>query len=432
MTEALAGSRFRLSLRLRLFTGMLAVTLVVTAGFALAIYEFVEVLEDELLHRTLVRELDGLVVDYRDDAQIAGKRGVAGRVFVVEPGESGDRLPPALQSIQPREQNGVHLDGREFYAGRRDVNGARIYFVLNVESVEALEQRLATIGWATFAGAIAVALLIALLFSRLILSPVRALASRVAALHPGEASPPIAASYSDQDIKAIAHSFDVLIERFREFIQREQAFTEDAGHELRTPLAVAMSTTELLLADADTSPRTRERAQRIHAAGVRMQRLVAALLFLASEDPRHNESCDAAAVLDEVLPYYSADIRRKQLALNVENQATRVAAPAGMVDCVLHNLIENAVEHTASGEIRIRIAPGHITIRDTGRGIDRDALQHVFDRRYRAPESRGLGIGLYLVQRICVRLGWRIDASSAPGTGTHFEITLPGRHGMPN
>lgn len=424
--------RFALGLRVRLFLGMLTVTLVVTAGFALAMYEFVEVLEEELLHRTLARDLDGLVVDYRDGATITGQRGAGDIVFVHKPSEPLAALPRRLRSLPSGHTRVVQHAGGEFYVGRRDVGATRIYLMLSVATVEALERRLTTIAWLTFAGAVLAALVIAFVCARLILHPVRALADRVATLQPGQTQPPIAANYNDRTIHAIATSFDELVARFHAFLQRERAFTEDASHELRTPLAVTLSATELLLDDPDISTRTRERAERIHIAGQRMQRLVTALLFLAREQPQQRERCDIAAVVEDILPFYQERINHKQLTLNVDTRPAVTYVPPGMADCVLHNLIENAVEHTTNGGIAIYVAPQCIRISDTGAGIDAATLEHIFERRFHAPRSRGMGIGLYLVERVCTRLDWHIHAYSTPGEGSVFEIQLPPATPQPN
>lgn len=424
MVDPPLETRFRHSLRLRLFLGMLAVALVATVGFGVAMYEFVEVLEEELLHHTLVRQLDALVVDYRDDADVAGERGIDDWVYVVGPGVESGAVPAALLGIGPGRYRIIQRDGREYYAGRRDVDGARIYLMLSVEAVEKLERRLGTVGWLTFAAAVIVALLIALLCARLILNPVHSLAARVANLRPGQASAPLAADYSDAAIRAIAGSFDQMVDRFRAFLEREQAFTHDASHELRTPLAVMLSTTELLLSDADTSARTRDRATAIYTAGQRMQRLITALLFLARETPGRRDDCDVVAVLQEVLSNYRAQLQHKHIALEVDAEPCRAPAPAGLVDCLLHNLIENAVEHTDDGHIAVCVDSRRIRVTDTGSGISADTLHNIAARRYHTRHNRGIGIGLYLVQRICIRLGWRLEMDSRPGAGSCFEIHM--------
>jgi signal transduction histidine kinase len=63
-----------------------------------------------------------------------------------------------------------------------------------------------------------------------------------------------------------------------------------------------------------------------------------------------------------------------------------------------------------------------LLVHDTGVGISPQDLTRIFERRYRGTQSRGLGLGLYLVSRVCERLGWRITAESEPGRGTTFRI----------
>jgi len=416
----------RISLRTRLFLGMLAVTLTATAGFAVAMHEFVEVLEDELLNQTLSRELDSLVLDYKADSRIEGKRGHSGRVYVVATGgTTTSTLPRELQALPARTHREIHIQGREYFAARRDVGDARIYLTLDVESIEALEDWLATIGWLTLAGAIALSLLLAVVFSYLILRPVRTLSARLAAVEPGNRGAPIAADYSDREMRLIAESFDSLIARFDTFIERERSFTEDASHELRTPLAIALSANELLLRQTDLSPRARERANRSQNACLRMQRLVAALLFLARDQPCASvEQCDVAVILADMQETYDTDAARKSITLSFDAVSTPIAAPPGIVDCVLHNLLENAVEHTTGGRIDVTLNNRTLVVADSGNGIDDAALDHIFDRRYRSENSRGFGIGLYLVKRICTRLGWTITVTSHADAGTIFRIEL--------
>jgi signal transduction histidine kinase len=95
-----------------------------------------------------------------------------------------------------------------------------------------------------------------------------------------------------------------------------------------------------------------------------------------------------------------------------------------MVACVINNLLLNAVNFTQEGSIAVELTPGELIVRDTGIGIPPKDLSRIFERRYRGPQSRGLGLGLYLVSRICQRLGWAIETHSAEGAGTTFRIVL--------
>jgi signal transduction histidine kinase len=93
-----------------------------------------------------------------------------------------------------------------------------------------------------------------------------------------------------------------------------------------------------------------------------------------------------------------------------------------MIACVVNNLLLNAVNFTQSGAIEVKLTAEQLTVRDTGIGIPPQDLSRIFERRYRGTQSRGLGLGLYLVSRICGRLGWVIETESAEGHGTTFRI----------
>jgi signal transduction histidine kinase len=404
---------------------MLAITFIACIGFALAIHEFVDVMHDELLSQTLKRELSSLVTDFRHGVPIAGHRWPYGHVYVSRSPQNDPHLPSVLKRLAGGERMVHDYRGHEYYLGRSDVNGTAVYLMIDTNEIEALEDRLAVLGWATLGVTIAIALLLSLFFSYLILRPVRQLSTRLSNYRPGQSNPPIAADYGDRDMREIAESFDALIARFDAAIAREKAFTEDASHELRTPLAVALGASELLDDMPDLDVRARGRVTRVRHACERMQRLVAALLFLARDPQRESEELsDAAVVLDDVLVDQHDAMTANRITLSLNVHSTPLPLPKGVVYSVLHNLIDNAVRHTKDAELAVEVTPERIRVVDAGRGMSAEVRNHIFERRYRTADSPGLGIGLYLVMRICDRQGWLIHVVSRPGQGTQIDIVL--------
>ena len=114
-------------------------------------------------------------------------------------------------------------------------------------------------------------------------------------------------------------------------------------------------------------------------------------------------------------------------SLNVEVEPVLVTGAPVMIACVVNNLLLNAVNFTQQGFIDVKLTLTELTVRDTGIGIPPQDLSRIFERRYRGAQSRGLGLGLYLVSRICQRLGWTIETRSAEGSGTLFRILLSDR-----
>ena len=101
---------------------------------------------------------------------------------------------------------------------------------------------------------------------------------------------------------------------------------------------------------------------------------------------------------------------------------------------VLRNLLNNALAHTPEGgtiTVTARTAGEQVavTVHDTGTGIAPEHLPHVFDRFYRADQSRrktgGAGLGLAIVKQLVIAIGGTITAESAPGQGSTFTFTLP-------
>lgn len=404
---------------------MLSIAFAACIGFALAIYAFVGILQDELEFDTLDRELASLVLDYKHGVPISGRRGQTGWVYVSHSPTHDPTLPSVLRNMSNDQYDVVSYHDRQYYTARRDVGDTSIYMMVKMQDVEEFEDRLATLGWATLSVVIVLALLLGIGFSYLILRPVRRLAGRLSTYQPGLSNPPIAADYSDRDMRDIAESFDELIGRFDAAIAREKAFTEDASHELRTPLAVALNASELLGDMPELDERARNRVERVRHACERMQRLVTALLFLARDQQRESETLsDAAVVLDDVLVYQRDAMAANRIELSLQVRSTPLSLPEGVIYSVLHNLIDNAVRHTEDGVLSVEVTPERICVTDTGSGLPAEALTHIFERQYRTTDSPGLGIGLYLVSRICDRQGWSIHAASEPGVGTRIEIIL--------
>ena len=102
------------------------------------------------------------------------------------------------------------------------------------------------------------------------------------------------------------------------------------------------------------------------------------------------------------------------LLVEIERQTLSRVRPDGRIE---------VVAKTGGGPNGLAIGPDGIVVQDSGIGIPPDDLARIFERRFRGAQSRGLGLGLYLVKRICERLGWSVRVSSAPQVGTRFEVT---------
>ena len=225
----------------------------------------------------------------------------------------------------------------------------------------------------------------------------------------------VALSY-DLGATRLAAALDDYAARLHELVERDQAFNADVSHELRTPLAVISGATELMLAQPELPDRQRERLLRIARAARQSTDITTALLHLvrAQRDPGDGPGAqDVGRITEQVVDNYRPLIGDRALQLNLEvRQPLSVIAPEAVIAVTLGNLIGNAVRYTAEGEVRVEVDLGEIRILDNGPGIAEEELPHVFDRHFRgrqAAGTKGSGLGLSIVKRLCDLYGWQID-----------------------
>ena len=217
-------------------------------------------------------------------------------------------------------------------------------------------------------------------------------------------------------------------------LEREQRFVQDASHELRTPITIALGHADLIQRNA-TDPTVVGDAAVIADELMRLRRLADQLLLLAAiEDPEflHPAAVDLETIVLETVRRWTTTPRR--WLLGASEEAT-VIADADRLKVALDALIENAVNHTKEPDtievtIQRRGPSAVISVRDSGTGISAGDLGHIFDRFARADRGRsrhdgGSGLGLSIVKAIVDAHGGEVRVESAPGVGTSFEILLP-------
>ncbi|HTQ29278.1 MAG TPA: HAMP domain-containing sensor histidine kinase [Puia sp.] len=222
------------------------------------------------------------------------------------------------------------------------------------------------------------------------------------------------------EFASLNNTITTLTSRNRQAYQAQKEFTENASHEMQTPLAVIQGKTELLM---QTTPLTEEQAELISdltAAAQRMNRLNKSLLLLSrieNQQFTETEPVDLAAMLRHVLTQYSESIHQKQLQVLV-NDSTAVTLQINktLLETMLGNLLSNAIRHNIpGGKIDIHLGTTSLLIQNTGRStaLDSEKLFRRFQKQGGDPDSTGLG--LEIVKKICDLNGYRIRYSFENG-----------------
>lgn len=224
----------------------------------------------------------------------------------------------------------------------------------------------------------------------------------------------------------------------------QQRFLRMVAHEFRTPLAVISTAADVLELDGGRDAALRQ------ANLTRLRRSVARLAELVDNALAEDRFQTAAwrtnaewVPLGELIE----DARRFGETIAGGDRVFRATAEAGQVQgdrnllrILLHNLVDNAVKHTASGgEIEIRAfvegaAAVRLQVCDNGGGIEQDELPFLFDKyqRGRNAQTPGLGLGLYLVDNIARLHDGRVEVKARSGAGVCFDVVIDARGDVPN
>ena len=243
--------------------------------------------------------------------------------------------------------------------------------------------------------------------------------------------------------------FGLLISRFalwptRNSLQFQKRFIGNVAHEIRTPMAIIKTNTEVALMDPSLSKDVKETFEETIVELDRMSELINNLLsFDKLMRPGRMEmtTVDMGAVIETVMQRHQelADSRGVTLVTDIGDNP-RVQGNAVALEQVVTNLVKNAVNYTPAdkdGRVTVSLMPdnqGHVLlmVTDTGIGIGQKDLYHIFEPFYRGDTSRARGIGtgtsglgLAIVNEIIRLHGGTITIRSALGQGTSFRITLP-------
>lgn len=242
---------------------------------------------------------------------------------------------------------------------------------------------------------------------------------------------------TDDEVGRLASTFDQMLTRLETAFRREHQFTADASHELRTPLAAVLAILDQIRAKR-RSPEEYERAlaDLAEEAG-RLRILCESLLSMArvgGRDAEAGEVIEIPALIGDVADSLRPLAEEKGLALMCNALGDlRVTGNRDEIVRLFVNIVENAIKFTARGSVSVTASLNtdknvDISVADTGIGIAANQLPHIFDRFYRADQSRstaGTGLGLSMAQEIARAHGGEINVSSSKGEGTRFTVTLP-------
>lgn len=242
------------------------------------------------------------------------------------------------------------------------------------------------------------------------------------------------------ELRALAATFNEMLDRLEESFTQISQFSADVAHELRTPISNMRGEIEVALGKARSVEEYRDTLGSALEECLRISRLIHSLLFLARAEaatdvPQH-DTIWVGQEIEAVLEFYEAEAAEAGVTLDAENASCLAASfDRTLFRQAVGNLVANAIAHTPpGGQVTIRSRHDgvmlHVEVADTGRGIAAEHLPHVFDRFYRVDPARfgsasNFGLGLAMVRSIATLHGGRVVIESQVGCGTRVTMETP-------
>ena len=286
--------------------------------------------------------------------------------------------------------------------------------------------------------ATAIALLVAMLggyaIARMLARRVRRLEHAARRVASGESVEPLPVDAEDE-LGRLTRTFNEMQAQLAQLDTARRDFIATASHELRTPIFSLGGFIELLQ-DEEIDPETREEFLTAMRGQVeRLQKLAVDLLDLSRLDAGslqlQRETVDigdlARAIVGEFMPAVSS--HRTALDLRLPPGEVEAFCDRERVAQIMRILLDNALRHTPEGtSVAVRAGArngsAEFTVSDSGPGIDREAVEQLFERFYTADGARGSGLGLAIAKELAERMRGRIEVASSPGE-TAFTLALP-------
>ncbi len=216
------------------------------------------------------------------------------------------------------------------------------------------------------------------------------------------------------EFQNLRQGLEKLISENIKAFEREKEFTQNASHELQTPLAIFQSKLDMLLQDADLTEHQSVILQQLYDASARLLRINKNLLLLAKIKQQHflrKEPVNVRGLIQEVLPYFAEQAEEKALSFGVDlADDLLIEANKALTEVVINNLLMNAIRHNVQkGSIHVSLSGNILSVANTGleAALNRKTIFQRFSTS--STHAHSSGLGLAIVKKITRLNGWRVD-----------------------
>lgn len=225
-------------------------------------------------------------------------------------------------------------------------------------------------------------------------------------------------------------ALEQLIQQNLRAYRAQKEFTENAAHELQTPLSVFQTKLDLLIQDPSVTEHQAAIIQHLYSSVSRLSRLNKNLLLLAKMDNAQypeKETLSLAGLIEQLLPYYVEQAQERNIALNNDlKDDILIDANRGLTEILVNNLLLNAIKHNVDGgSVSLLLNNGSLIISNSGSVNSRELRENDLFKRFAKASlnNRSTGLGLAIVKKITDINGWTIHYTYRDGLH-HFTVVF--------
>ncbi len=289
-----------------------------------------------------------------------------------------------------------------------------------------------------FVGAAVLALVLGWLIAGRLLRPLRTITATARDISASDLNRRLSLTRRDDEFTELGETLDGLFGRLEASFQAQRRFVANASHELRTPLTAERTLLQLALTDPDATVQTlRSTCQQLQALGEQQERLIEALLTLASSEGgiARWEQFDLAEIARKAIMDRRQEADRRSIRIDAALNAAPATGDPSLADSLITNLVDNAIRHNLDGgQVTITTSqadgPSTISISNTGAVIPPSEIDRLFQPFQRLGAERirhtgGYGLGLAIVRAIAGAHSATLTAHARPEGGLSIGVSFP-------
>jgi len=392
---------------IRLFVGF---TLFISVSYSLLMLAYSWLVEDNVFNRIVADEAAFIQNHYQQTQQVATPRAEFLTLH-----ESWNHVPGEIYQqylVNPSQVEFKTASGQTLHLTTIELQDQLLVLIADVSRFEVGKDYLPYISGSLLV-IILIILLIALFLANVIarysVRPLTNLAAQVKGLSYTDQSS-FADSYPQNEIGLLASTIEQSFTHLQQVLQRESDFTRDVSHELRTPITILKN---LLSQTKHTQKLSQQQWQQFSNAVTQLNQIIATLLAMAREESQQLESISLLPLLEDCIVnhFELAAAEDFQLDLDVADDIN-VTANANLLKLLINNLLSNALNYASSKRLSISATQHQMQFVNESDVASIVDSNDILRPQIKGKASSGLGLGLYLVKRICEQFGWAVKVST--------------------